>query len=195
REHAVTAFAAARISYRHGADAEEVLQLAEQEPELRAMACPCEGVAFAELAFSLRKEFAESLTDVRRRCRLAMGICQGARCAGADTLLVSRAPGATAMSSGAFDFASSEDDAPLAEAARRLGRRAGHPYALLGEDLIPSIDAAIDLLRRSLPGLRLEGARTAADRNLWLATPLGLSKPAALAQGPIAAGDLRSLST
>jgi len=118
-----------------------------------------------------------------------------AREAGADTLLVARAPGATAMSSGAFDFASSEDDAPLAEAARRLGRRAGHPYALLGEDLIPSIDAAIDLLRRSLPELRLEGARTAADRNLWLATPLGLSKPAALAQGPIAAGDLRSLST
>src|SRR5207253_7647840 len=73
--------------------------------------------------------------------------------------------------------------------------RTGHPYALLGEALVPSIDAAIDLLRRSLPALRMEGARTAADRNLWLATPLGLAKPAALAQGPIAAGDLRSLAT
>jgi len=110
-------------------------------------------------------------------------------------LLVSRAPGATAISSGAVDFASSEDDVSLAEAARRLGGRAGHPYALLGDALIPSIDAAIDLLRRSLPALRLEGARTAAERNLWLATPLGRAKPAALAQSAIAAGDLRGLAT
>jgi glycerol-3-phosphate dehydrogenase len=90
REHAVPAFAAARISYRHGAEAERVLHLAEDEPELRAVACSCEGVTFAELAFSLREEFADSLGDLRRRCRLAMGVCQGTRCAGPAAALVAK---------------------------------------------------------------------------------------------------------
>ncbi len=117
-----------------------------------------------------------------------------AREAGAGVLLVARAPGATAMSSGAIDFAAAEDDVSIAEAARKLARRAGHPYGLLGDALVPAIEEAIGLLRRHLEPLRLEGARTAADRNLWLATPLGRCKPAALAQGPIAAGDLRSLA-
>ncbi len=88
RKHGVPAFAAARISYRHGAEAERVLRAAEDEPDLRAVACSCEGVTFAELAFSLREEFAESLADLRRRCRLAMGVCQGTRCAGPAAALV-----------------------------------------------------------------------------------------------------------
>jgi len=67
-----------------------VLRLAEEEPELRAVACPCEGVTFAELAFSLREEFADSLGDLRRRCRLAMGVCQGTRCAGPSAALLQR---------------------------------------------------------------------------------------------------------
>jgi glycerol-3-phosphate dehydrogenase subunit B len=117
-----------------------------------------------------------------------------ARDAGAGVLLVSRAPGATAMSSGAIDFAATEDDAPIADAARNLARRPGHPYALLGDALVPAIEDSIRLLRRHLEPLHMEGARTAADRNLWLATPLGCCKPAALAQAPIAAGDLRDLA-
>jgi len=116
-----------------------------------------------------------------------------AREAGADVVLVSRAPGATAISSGALDFASSDDDASIGEAARRLARLPGHPYGLLGEALVPAIDEAIALLRRHLGSLALAGARFAADRNVWLASPLGLAKPAALAQAPIAAGDLRNL--
>jgi glycerol-3-phosphate dehydrogenase len=88
REHEVPAFAAARISYRHGAEASEVLALALENPELLALACPCEGVTFAELKFSLEREFASGLTDLRRRCRLAMGVCQGARCIGPAAALV-----------------------------------------------------------------------------------------------------------
>ncbi len=118
-----------------------------------------------------------------------------AREAGADVLLVARAPGGTAMSSGAIDFAGAEDDAPIGEAARKLARAApGHPYALLGDGLVPAIDDALAFLQRHLSALGLSGARTAADRNLWLATPLGRAKPAALAQGGIAAGDLRNLA-
>jgi len=117
-----------------------------------------------------------------------------AREAGAEVLLVARASGATALSSGAIDFAASDDDAPIGESARRLSRAApGHPYALLGDALVAAIDDALATLQRHLAPLGLSGARTAADRNLWLATPLGRAKPAALAQGGIAAGDLRNL--
>lgn len=118
-----------------------------------------------------------------------------AREAGAEVLLIARSPGATAMSSGAIDFAAADDDAPIGEAARRLARNApGHPYALLGDALVPAIDDALALLERHLAALGMQGARSAADRNLWLATPLGRAKPAALAQGAIAAGDLRNLA-
>jgi glycerol-3-phosphate dehydrogenase len=88
QKYAVPAFAAARISYRHGAEAERVLRLAEEEHHLRAVPCSCEGVTFAELAFCLREEFADSLADLRRRCRLAMGICQGTRCAAPAAALI-----------------------------------------------------------------------------------------------------------
>jgi hypothetical protein len=45
-------------------------------------------VTFAELEFSRTREFATSLPDLRRRCRLAMGVCQGARCIGPAAALV-----------------------------------------------------------------------------------------------------------
>lgn len=116
-----------------------------------------------------------------------------AREAGAQVVLVARAPGASALSSGAIDFAEAPGDFPIGEAAALLARRPGHPYALPGDELRPALDAAISLLRRHLGSLALGGARSADDRNLWLPTPLGRAKAAALAQGPIAAGDLRAL--
>lgn len=78
--HDVPAFAAGKLAYRHGAEAEAVLALAQDDATLRAQACGCEGILLAELAFALRHEFADGLTDLRRRCRLGMGVCQGARC-------------------------------------------------------------------------------------------------------------------
>src|SRR5205807_3576553 len=39
REHEVPDFAAARLSYRHGAEAEAVLRLCAERPALRAQAC------------------------------------------------------------------------------------------------------------------------------------------------------------
>ena len=88
RQHDVPAFAAARIAYRHGAEAPRVLALADERPELRALCCPCEGVTFAELEFARTREFAAGLLDLRRRCRLAMGVCQGARCIGPAAALL-----------------------------------------------------------------------------------------------------------
>ncbi|HYZ88012.1 MAG TPA: FAD-dependent oxidoreductase [Myxococcales bacterium] len=117
-----------------------------------------------------------------------------AREQGAEVLLVARAPGASAVSSGAIDFAADEEDASIGEAARKLARVPGHPYGLLGDGLVPALDDAIELLRRHLAPLGVSGARMAADRNLWLLSPLGFAKPAALAQSAIAAGDLRNLA-
>lgn len=88
QKYDVPAFAAARLAYRHGAEAAQVLQLADERPELRALCCPCEGVTFAELEFSRAREYAPSLLDLRRRCRLAMGVCQGARCIGPAAALL-----------------------------------------------------------------------------------------------------------
>jgi glycerol-3-phosphate dehydrogenase len=45
-------------------------------------------VTFAELEFSRQREFAPTLLDLRRRCRLAMGVCQGARCIGPAAALL-----------------------------------------------------------------------------------------------------------
>jgi glycerol-3-phosphate dehydrogenase len=96
REHGVASFAAARLAYRHGAEAEAVLALAEHRPELRAQACSCEGITLAELSFSMKHELADGLTDLRRRCRLAMGVCQGARCTAPAAALWADEKGATA---------------------------------------------------------------------------------------------------
>ena len=107
-----------------------------------------------------------------------------ARKAGASVLLISRAPGATALSSGAADIAA-DGDAPLRDAARSVARRPGHPYGVL-PDLGRAVADALELLRAL-------GYAGGGERNLWLLSPLGCPKPAALAQPWIAAGDLRSL--
>ena len=113
-----------------------------------------------------------------------------ARDAGGSVLVIARAPGATAVSSGCIDVAQAEGDLPIGEAATLLSRQPQHPYGLLGVQLGPAIDAAMTMLQQRLSALGLRGA---AGRNLWLPTPLGKVKPAALAQGPIALGDLRTL--
>ncbi|MFL5388892.1 MAG: hypothetical protein ACJ79C_09200, partial [Myxococcales bacterium] len=83
----------------------------------------CEGVTFAELLFSLRFEFASSLTDLRRRCRLGMGVCQGARCA---------AP-AAALLAEELDLS---HEAALAETNAFLDERwKGHRPVLAGDGL------------------------------------------------------------
>jgi glycerol-3-phosphate dehydrogenase subunit B len=107
-----------------------------------------------------------------------------ARRAGASVLLVARGPGATALSSGAADIAAVEDFT-VREAARALAARPGHPYASI-DDLDAALADTVQLLRTL-------GYAASAERNLWLLSPLGCPKPAALAQAPIAAGDLREL--
>jgi glycerol-3-phosphate dehydrogenase len=79
-----------RMAYRHGANAEAICKLAEGAPELRAPLCRCEQTSYAEAVFSIREENVQRLTDLRRRCRVGMGPCQGARCAGPAAALFAK---------------------------------------------------------------------------------------------------------
>ncbi|MHA1362270.1 MAG: FAD-dependent oxidoreductase [Candidatus Freyarchaeota archaeon] len=69
-----------RIASRHGSNTPEVLKLTKENPEYRSTLCVCESVTEAEIRYSLRNEFATSLSDLRRRVRLGMGPCQGTFC-------------------------------------------------------------------------------------------------------------------
>src|SRR5262249_9353269 len=77
-----------RMAYRHGANAVKICELAQQHPERRAQLCPCEQTCYAEAVYCLREENVAHLTDLRRRCRLGMGPCQGTQCAGPAAALL-----------------------------------------------------------------------------------------------------------
>jgi len=77
----ISEIAASRAVFRHGNLAPKVLRTIQDEPWLGEMLCPCEQVTFAEARYCLREELCENLSDLRRRCRVGMGQCQGLRCA------------------------------------------------------------------------------------------------------------------
>ncbi|MHB1847286.1 MAG: FAD-dependent oxidoreductase [Deltaproteobacteria bacterium] len=90
REHGVPEWVAGRCIYRHGQLADGILSQVRDEPWLGATLCACEQVSFAEARFAIRNELVQTLSDLRRRCRVGMGICQGTRCAGAAASLLAR---------------------------------------------------------------------------------------------------------
>lgn len=79
-----------RMAYRHGANAVKICELADARPELRAPLCRCEQTSYAEAVYCLREENVRRLSDLRRRCRVGMGPCQGARCAGPAAALFAK---------------------------------------------------------------------------------------------------------
>ncbi|BDG01795.1 FAD-binding protein [Anaeromyxobacter oryzae] len=119
-----------------------------------------------------------------------------ARDGGARVVLARRAPGATALSSGAIAVApdpGASPDEPLAwrrgplEAARRLAaRRHDHPYAVVGSAGLWRLGEALGFVARSLDGL----LAPALERPRFLATPFGTAAGVALCQRSMEAGDL-----
>lgn len=86
--HGVGAPVVARIVYRHGALAEEVLRLCDEDARLRLVLCRDEGILAAEVVYCARHEMVRRLQDLRRRCRLAVGACGGLDCARVAAQLV-----------------------------------------------------------------------------------------------------------
>ncbi len=94
REHGLTALAAARLLRRHGCRAPEVL--ASVGGRHGRLACRCEALSEAELAYAARHEQATTLADAFRRAGLAAGPCAGAVCLERAAEVVGRELGWTA---------------------------------------------------------------------------------------------------
>ncbi len=77
----VAAPVAARLVYRHGSRAREVLRLVEDDPRLGLVLCRDEGILAAEVVHCARHEKVRRLQDLRRRCRVGLGACAGVDCA------------------------------------------------------------------------------------------------------------------
>lgn len=92
-EHGIAEHAARRLIYRHGSRAANVLELVKEEPSWRKLLCRCEPVTEAEVRFVIRHEWAHDLNDIRRRTRLGMGPCQGARCAARAAMILAEEKG------------------------------------------------------------------------------------------------------
>jgi glycerol-3-phosphate dehydrogenase len=86
----VAAPVVARLVYRHGSRAEEVLRLCGEDPRLKLVLCRDEGIIAAEVVHCARTELVRRLRDLRRRCRLAVGACGGLDCARLAAQLVGR---------------------------------------------------------------------------------------------------------
>jgi glycerol-3-phosphate dehydrogenase len=71
---------AERMRARRGTEVEKVLEMTLEHPEWRTTVCTCEPVIEAEIRYSIREEFPQTLNDIRRRVRLGTGPCQGAFC-------------------------------------------------------------------------------------------------------------------
>jgi glycerol-3-phosphate dehydrogenase len=88
--HRVALPVAARVAYRHGALAGEVLRLCDEDPRLRLLACREEGILAAEVVHCVRHELVRKLVDLRTRLRLAVGACGGLDCARVAAQLTGR---------------------------------------------------------------------------------------------------------
>jgi glycerol-3-phosphate dehydrogenase len=90
REWPVAAPVAARLVYRHGSRAREILRLVADDPRLGLVLCRDEAILAAEVVYCARNELVRRLQDLRRRCRLALGACGGVDCARIGAQLAGR---------------------------------------------------------------------------------------------------------
>jgi glycerol-3-phosphate dehydrogenase len=99
--HPIAAPVAARLVYRHGGRAREILRLVEEDPRLGLVLCRDEGILAAEVVHCVRHEQVRRLQDLRRRCRVAVGGCAGLDCARIAAQLAARELGWTPEQLGA----------------------------------------------------------------------------------------------
>lgn len=120
-----------------------------------------------------------------------------ARRAGARVTVVARSSGATAVSSGAFDFGTARDHRgrllPLSEAVVAIAyAQPFHPYARLGDSLVPLVSEARRFLCDELRALGVRGAAD-GEQALRIVTQVGTIRRTTLAQGAIARGDVSAI--
>jgi glycerol-3-phosphate dehydrogenase len=79
-EYGVSMHALERMRARRGTQMVEVLELVNDNPDWKTTICTCEPIIEAEIRYAIRKEFPQTLNDLRRRLRLGTGPCQGTFC-------------------------------------------------------------------------------------------------------------------
>lgn len=137
REHGIAAPVVARIVYRHGARAREVLRRLRDDPRLALVLCREEGILAAEVVHCAREEGVRRLRDLRSRCRLSVGACGGLDCARVAAQLTGRELGWTA------DRVRAEL-LDLLEVGWRERRPVLDGYALAQEELLRGAHAGVD---------------------------------------------------
>ena len=80
KEYDISLHALERMRARRGTEMLKVLELTKKHPEWKTTICTCEPVIEAELRYTIREEFPQTLNDLRRRLRLGTGPCQGTFC-------------------------------------------------------------------------------------------------------------------
>jgi glycerol-3-phosphate dehydrogenase len=88
--HGVAHPVAARVVYRHGALASEVLRRCDEDPRLKLVVCREEGILAAEVVHCVRHELVRKLVDLRTRLKLSVGACGGLDCARVAAQLTAR---------------------------------------------------------------------------------------------------------
>jgi glycerol-3-phosphate dehydrogenase len=69
-----------RMRARRGTEITKILELTKDNPQWKTTICTCEPVIEAEIRYSIRDEFPQTLNDLRRRLRLGTGPCQATFC-------------------------------------------------------------------------------------------------------------------
>lgn len=69
-----------RLRARRGTEMIKILEMTKENPSWKTAICTCEPVIEAEIRYSIRNEFPQTLNDLRRRLRLGTGPCQGTFC-------------------------------------------------------------------------------------------------------------------
>ncbi len=79
-EYGVSSHAVERLRARRGTETIRVLEMLRKHPHWRTTICTCEPVLEAEIRYSIKNEFPQTMNDLRRRLRLGTGPCQGTFC-------------------------------------------------------------------------------------------------------------------
>lgn len=80
KEFGVSMHALERLRARRGTEVLKILEMTKEHPEWKSTICTCEPIIEAEIRYSIREEFPQTLNDLRRRLRLGTGPCQGTFC-------------------------------------------------------------------------------------------------------------------
>lgn len=80
QKHQIPLYAMNSLLMRHGSRAREILEIVDSNLDHKNIICDCEPVLEAEIRYVIRKQWAKTLDDVKRRTRYSLGPCEGTRC-------------------------------------------------------------------------------------------------------------------